>query len=208
MVEEDKIMFTIILIHIFFIIQIDALYKLANSVLLDKDVNTVLFGHKLVFPNTDNAKRHDIVCNIINCVLTCEFWILFLFIDVSELYVTTQLFMAIRFSAKLRRTEIAILVIGAVLWFVVRSPHCVNIVYYQIFTTPATAYQIVETNMKQIPIRIKSIDIHFYCWVSFWVFSLYSFSRTVHWFDVGLLPVTFYTDFVIWKNYLGILSRV
>ena len=204
-------MFTIVLIHFFFVIQIDALHKLANSVLLDNDVNTVLFGHKLVFPNTDNTKRQDIVYSIINCVLTCEFWILFLFIDVSELYVTTQLFMAIRFSPlsyKLRHTEIALLVIGAILWFVVRSPHCVNLVYFQIFTTPATAYQIVETNMKQIPIRIKSIDIHFYCWVLFWVFSVYSFSRSVHWFDVGLLPITFYTDFVLWQNYLGILSRV
>jgi hypothetical protein len=201
-------MFTIILIHVFFVAQIDALHQLAHSILLDNDVNTVLFGHKLLFPNTYNAKRNEIVCNIINCVLTCEFWILFLFVDVSELYVTTQLFMALRFSAKLKRSETLILVIGAILWFVVRSPHCVNLVYYQIFTTPATAYQIVETNMKQKPMRIKSADIHFYCWVSFWVFSVYSFSRSVHWFDVGLLPITFYTDVVIWKNYLGILSRV
>ena len=201
-------MFTFILIHGFFIAQIHALSKVANNILLDEDVNTVLFGHKLQFPNHDKARRHEITCNIINCVLTCEFWVLFLFVDVSELYVTTQLFMAIRFSSKLDKAEVAILIIGGVLWFVVRSPHCINLVYYQILTTPATAYQIVETYMKQRPLRIKSIDIHFYCWVIFWVFSLYSFSRSVHWFDVGLLPVTFYTDVLVWKNYLGILSKV
>lgn len=201
-------MFISVLTHGFFIAQIVALYKLANIILLDNDVNTVLFGHKLEFPHTDSSKRHEIVCNIINCVLTCEFWILFLFVDVSALYVTTQLFMSLRFSNKLHRTEIAILVIGGFLWFVVRSPHCVNLVYYQIFTTPATAYQIVETYMKQRPLKIRSIDIHFYCWVSFWFFSVYSFYNNVHWFDVGLLPITFYTDVLIWKNYLGILSKV
>lgn len=201
-------MIAILLTHLLFIVQIHALYKLANHILLDKDVNTVLFGHKLVVPNHDKARRHEIMCSIINCVLTCEFWILFLFIDVSELYVTTQLFMAIRFSSKLDRVEISILIIGGMLWFFVRSPHCVNLVYYQIFTTPATAYQIVETYMKQRPLRIKSIDIHFYCWITFWIFSVYSFSRNVHWFDVGLLPITFYTDVSIWKTYLGILSKV
>lgn len=201
-------MFIVVLIHGFFIVQIVALYKLANTVLLDNDVNTVLFGHKLEFPNTDSAKRLEIVCSIINCVLTCEFWILFLFIDVSALYVTTQLFMAIHFSTKLHKTEIAILVIGGFLWFMIRSPHCINLVYYQIFTSPATTYQIVETYMRQRPLKIRSIDIHFYCWISFWLFSTYSFYRHVHWFDVGLLPITFYTDVIIWKNYLGILSKV
>lgn len=202
-------MFVTLITHTFFVAQIEALYKFSNTILLDKDVNTVLFGQELVFPNSDNNKRHEIVCNIINCVLTCEFWLLFLFIDVSELYVTTQLFMSIRFTSRLQKSEAIILVVGAILWYIVRSPHCINLVYYQIFTTPATAYQIVERYMREVkPIRIKSIDIHFYCWLTFWLFSVYSFSKNVHWFDVGLLPITFYTDVVIWKNYLGILTRV
>lgn len=200
--DAKENMFTKILLHAFFIWQIEAINKLSDHILRDRDVNLVLFGQQ----SSDHKTRLEIICNIINCFLACEFWLLFLFIDVTELYVSTQLFMLCRFSEKLHRAELAVAVFSALLWFMVRSPHCVNLVYYQIFTTPVTAYHVVETHVKE-NIRVKYLDLHYYCWVVFWGFSLFSFISNVHWADVGLLPVTFYMDVVIWEKHFQLLSR-
>lgn len=202
-------MITSAVLHVLFIAQTEALHRLSNFILMDRDVNTVIFGQEWTFPSKDYGKRTQIICNIIQCVLTCEFWILFLFLDVSNFYVSTQLFMALRYTKHLQHTEIAILIVGTLLWFVVQSPHCVNLVYYQIFTTPATAYEFVESyisNIRHNPIR--SIDVHFLCWIAFWGYSVISFSRNVHWFDIGLLPITFYLDVDMWKKRMKLLSTV